>query len=204
MLISAYDLFQRLAIAVELVWSDLVDQTQSDRGRLMFRQRKGRQWRLAIGKSNRIIEAIHMSLKALGSPRVDISNLMVYNRNIVSEPLRCIDIASETTRHNMRDFAILQNVIAITDHFRHMFVLYAQHRINHLLSEASGQQPDALRQSRSVRHHHKNKLRSNHTNRKRKRAKVKRKKNHHRHRASNKTTGHAQTLKRRKPPIMKT
>ena len=26
----------------------------------MFRQRKGRQWRLAIGKSNRIIEAIHM------------------------------------------------------------------------------------------------------------------------------------------------
>ena len=170
----------------------------------MFRQRKGRQWRLAIGKSNRIIEAIHMSLKALGSSRVDINNLMVYNRNVVSEPVRCIDIASETTRHNMRDFAILQNVIAITDHFRHMFVLYAQHRINHLLSEASGQQSEALRQSRSVRHHRKNKLRSNHINRKRKRAKVKRKKNHHIHRTSNRITGHAQKLKRRKTPITNT
>ena len=199
MLISAYNLFQRLAIAVELVWSDLVDQTQSDRGRFMFRQRKGRQWRLAIGKSNRIIEAIHMSLKALGSSRVDINNLMVHNRNVVSEPVRCIDIASETTRHNMRDFAILQNAVAITDHFRHMFVLYAQHRINHLISEASGQQSEALRQSRSVRHHRKNKPRSNHINRKRKRAKVKRKKNHHRHSDSNRINGHAQKLKRRKP-----
>ena len=83
-----------------------------------------------------------------------------------------------------------------------MFVLYAQHRINHLLREASGQQPDALRQSRSVRHHRKNKIRSKHANRKRKRAKVKRKKKRHRHRASNRITGHAQTLKRSKTPIM--
>ena len=170
----------------------------------MFRQRKGRQWRLAIGKSNRIIEAIHMSLEALGSPRVDINNLMVYNRNVVSEHVRCIDIASETTRHNMRDFAILQNVIAITDHFRHMFVLYAQHRINHLLSEASEQQSDAVRQSRSLRHHRKKGLRSNHINRKRKRAKVKRKKNHHIHRASTRITGHVQKLKQRKSPITNT
>ena len=155
MLLSGYDLFQRVAIAVEMVLADMTDQGRND-----YRRRYGRWWRQAVGRSNRIIQSIHTNFKSRSTPNIDINQLSTHSRSLVSESTRCIDPNSEETRRNMRDLTILQNVIAITDHFRHMFVLYAQHRISHLLNQASSDQNER-RQSRSVRHNHgKNHLRS--------------------------------------------
>ena len=162
MLLAGYDIFQRVAIAVETVLGDMTDQGRND-----YRRRYGRWWRQAVGRSNRIIQSIYLNLRSRNTPNIDIQQLSTHSRNLISESVRCIDPDSQGTRRNMRDLAILRNAIAITDHFRHMFVLYAEHRINHLLSQAnSGQQE---RRSRSVRHNHgKNHLRSKHRFKRRK------------------------------------
>ena len=162
MLLAGYDIFQRVAIAVEMVLGDMTDQGHND-----YRRRYGRWWRQAVGRSNRIIQSIHLNLKSRNTPNIDIQQLSTHSRNLISESVRCIDPNSQGTRRNMRDLAILSNAMAITDHFRHMFVLYAEHRINHLLNQAnSGQQE---RRSRSVRHNHgKNHLRSKHSVKRRK------------------------------------
>ena len=156
-LLAGYDIFQRVAIAVEMVLGDMTDQGRND-----YRRRYGRWWRQAVGRSNRIIQSIHLNLKSRNTPNIDIQQLSTHSRNLISESVRCIDPNSQGTRRNMRDLAILSNAMAITAHFRHMFVLYAEHRINHLLNQAnSGQQE---RQSRSVRHNHgKNHLRLKHS-----------------------------------------
>ena len=140
----------------------------TDGGRNEYRRRSGRWWRLAVARSNRVLESIHMNLRSSGSPNIDISRLAVHNRNIISDPVRCIDSASGATRRDMRDLAILQNAIAITDHYRHMFVLYAQQRINQLLANAQAN-AHPVRQSRSLRHHRKIRLTKNYTNKRRRR-----------------------------------
>ena len=120
-LLSGYDIFQRVAIAVEMVLADMTDQGRND-----YRRRYGRWWRQAVGRSNRIIQSIHINLKSRNTPNIDINLLSTHSRSLISEPIRCINPNSEETQRNMRDLTILQNAIAITDHFRHMFVLYAE------------------------------------------------------------------------------
>ena len=147
----------------------------TDQGRNAYRRRYGRWWRQAVGRSNRIIQSIYINLQSRNTSNVDIGQLTTHSRSIVSQPVRCIDHTSSATRRNLRDLTILKNAIAITDHYRHMFVLYAQHRINHLLSQANAQQQ---RQSRSVRHSHNKKIRTKHFSRKRKKQNISKQKHH--------------------------
>ena len=149
----------------------------TDQGRNAFRRRYGRWWRQAVGRSNRIIQSIYINLQSRNSSNGDIGQLMTHSRSIISQPVRCIDHTSSATRRNMRDLTILKNAIAITDHYRHMFVLYAQHRINHLLSQANVQQQ---RRTRSVRHRHNIKLRTKYFSKNRKKQKKFKQKHHDR------------------------
>ena len=147
----------------------------TDQGRNAYRRRYGRWWRQAVGRSNRIIQSIYINLRSQNTSTIDIGQLTTHSRSIISQPVRCIHHTSRATRRNMRDLTILKNAISITDHYRHMFVLYAQHRINHLLSQANAQQQ---RQSRSVRHRHNIKIRRKHSSRKRKKQKKFKRKHH--------------------------
>ena len=126
-LLSGYDLFQRVAIATEMVLADMTDHGRND-----FRRRCGRWWRQAVFRSNRIIQSIYMNLKSRAPPNIDINQLSTHSRTLISESVRCANPISEETIRNIRDLAILQNVVAITDHYRHMFILYAQDRSNYV------------------------------------------------------------------------
>ena len=147
----------------------------TDQGRNSYRRRYGRFWRQAVGRSNRIIQSIYTNLRSRDTSNVNIGQLTTHSRSIISETVRCIDHSSRATRRNMRDLTILHNAIAITDNFRHMFVLYAQNRITFLLNQANSQQQ---RHSRSVRHHRKTKIRTKHILRKRWKPKKSKRKHH--------------------------
>ena len=134
-LLSAYNLFQRVAIAVEMVWADL-----KDHGHREYRRKYGRWWRQATGRANRVIQSIYLSLHTHPSPTFNLSSLSSLRRDFVSESVRCIDPRIGETRRNMRDLTVLHNAIIITDFYRHMFVLYARHRIQHLLSQIDAQE----------------------------------------------------------------
>ena len=132
-----------------MVWADLMDH-----GRNEYRRKKGRWWRQATGRSNRVIQAIYITLQSHSSSRSRIPHLSIHNRNIVPENVRCVR-HSETGR-NIRDLTVLHNAIAITDFYRQMFALYATNRIERLLQQAEEhQQQTTQQQSQRVRRHSK-------------------------------------------------
>ena len=170
----------------------------TDHGRTTYRRNLGRWWRQAIGRSNRVIESIYMNLRSRASLDVDEESLATLGRNVASESVRCIDPAFGETGRNMRDFIILMNAITITEHFRHMFVLYARHRMQYLINQVGTQQQESVRQGRSLRYHHQNIRRPQFVRKNKKRRRRKPFKLHHYRNFVHRKNSHSMKFQNRK------
>ena len=118
MVISGYNLMQRVSIALELVLRELQTSTSE-----AYVQKKGNFWKLAFEASNRIIETLYDTLLSRGH---NVNRLQVFKRNLVPLPIACL--ASDEASRDLRDWVILSNVLQLSEFFEQLFRKYAQSR----------------------------------------------------------------------------
>lgn len=116
-LISAYNLFQRVAIGLELVKRDLETSTSEE-----YVTKKGSYWKLAFEAANRVVEAVFLGLKSRGH---NAENLAVLKRDIVLPAAAC---ATSEAMRDLRDWVILSNSIQIVQAYKQLFGMYARNR----------------------------------------------------------------------------
>ena len=113
---AGYAALQRVAIALELVTSDL-------RVNGEFRQKLGRFWRLGQMTANRAVEAAYVTLRACNGSD---STPPPVARSIVPERISCLE---QESRRNVRDWVILSDSMVIANFYRRLFS-HAERRAN--------------------------------------------------------------------------
>ena len=99
----AYDVSQRVAIALEVVLRGLQDSPER------YASRKGNFWSLAYQASNRLIEAIYLTALAGQYP---IDGFKIVHRQIVNRRIACLN---SRTFQDLRDFIILRDCTKISE-----------------------------------------------------------------------------------------
>ena len=110
-LISGYNLIQRVAIGLEVVLRNLQMSNTN------YVTKSGNFWQLSYQQSNRVIESIFILLKSLNYP---VENLPLVSRNTVPSNVACMVNKSEAIS-DLRDWAILHDSINIIDFYLKMF-----------------------------------------------------------------------------------
>lgn len=125
MLISAYNLMQRVSIGLELVYKSL---EMSDSA---YVNNNGNFWKLTCEQSLRVIESIFLNLKIVDFPA---ENLPILKREITPQNAVCIN--SESTR-NLRDFVIMQDSLKIVEFYLNMAKIEQQFQQRQLVQRAA-------------------------------------------------------------------
>ena len=99
----AYDVSQRVAIALEVVLRGLQDSPER------YVSRKGNFWSLAYQASNRLIEAIYLTALANHYP---IHSFKIVHRQIVNRRIACV---TSRTFQDLRDFVILRDCSKVSE-----------------------------------------------------------------------------------------
>ncbi len=100
---SAYSSFQRVAVALDLVESEL-------RRNGEFAAKFGRFWRLAQQTANRAAEAAFVLLRSRRAQSVP----PMVPRSLVPRPLRCVAVES---RRNLRDWVVLKDSLRVASFY---------------------------------------------------------------------------------------
>jgi hypothetical protein len=119
LLVSAHLMFQRMAIAMELVEHELHLEHK-------FHLKVGRLFKLCKQTANRIVESLHVLLMA----RTKLSSAELRTRVETTVPRRVaarVACLPEASKRNIRDWVILSSSEIIAHFYKHMFHLFEQH-----------------------------------------------------------------------------
>ena len=124
-LISGYNLLQRMALGLEVVLRNLQNSPVD------YATKNGNFWHLAYQQANRAIESTYLLLKNQNFP---VENLPLLPRNTVPLNVACI---SSQAISDMRDWTILHDSITVTDFYVKMFNSYKDHMAHRLVERAA-------------------------------------------------------------------
>ena len=123
-LISAYNLLQRMSLGLEVVLRNL--QTSN----LAYATKNGNFWHLAYQQANRVTESAYILLKNQDFP---VENLSILSRNTVPLNVACM---SSQAMSDMRDWVILHDSMTLTNFFVQLFNSYKNHMSHRLVERA--------------------------------------------------------------------
>ena len=111
---SSFVIFQRIAIAIEVVTQHL----QLDS--LQYTIKQGNFWSLTQEAANRVVQAIYILLKSKHSTH----RLPTLSREIVPLGIACM--SNDETQINTRDWVILSNTMKMLTFYQSLFQHYVQ------------------------------------------------------------------------------
>ena len=124
-LISGYNLLQRMALGLEVVLRNLQSSPVD------YATKNGNFWHLAYQQTNRAIESTYLLLKNQNFP---VSNLPILARSIVPLNVACMHSQAMS---DLRDWVILHDSMTVTTFYVKMFNSYKDHMSHRLVERAA-------------------------------------------------------------------